>query len=322
MAERLLKLAGLALMLMALSVSLMRAPERPVHSLVARWAPPPSDFMELDGPVWQGQLVHFRDTGPRDDRLPLVLLHGTGSSLHTWEGWTAALERERRVIGLDLPGFGLTGPSLRDDYSADADVDFVLAVLDRLGVRRFVAIGNSLGGEVAWRLALQAPDRVRGLVLVDAAGLPLSEGLPWIARLGHLPGVLPAVGQLTEWLLPRALVEQALQHLWGDPHAVGSAVVDRHFELLLREGNRRALARRAQQWRPGSAAARLSEVTAPTLVLWGGRDRLIPIEQGRRLAAAIPGSQFVAFPTLGHLPQEEAPALTVDPVRRFLGGRR
>ncbi|HET9978510.1 MAG TPA: alpha/beta fold hydrolase, partial [Burkholderiaceae bacterium] len=104
MSARLLRIFGLLLMLTALAVALSRAPDRPVESLVARWAPPPSEFIEV-----RGQLVHIRDVGPRADPAPLVLLHGTGASLHTWEGWTATLAKTRRVIAFDLPGFGLTG---------------------------------------------------------------------------------------------------------------------------------------------------------------------------------------------------------------------
>lgn len=81
------------------------APDRPVEELQARWAPAPSQFIEL-----MGMQVHLRDEGPRDDAEPLLLLHGTSASLHTWEGWVADLKRTRRVISVDLPGFGLTGP--------------------------------------------------------------------------------------------------------------------------------------------------------------------------------------------------------------------
>src|SRR6478609_5925070 len=100
-----LRITGILLMLAALAATLAHAPDRTVESLVARWALPPSDFM-----VIKGQLVHYRDEGPRDDPMPLVLVHGTSASLHTWEGWVAALRPGRRVVTFDLPGFGLTGP--------------------------------------------------------------------------------------------------------------------------------------------------------------------------------------------------------------------
>ena len=172
MSARLLRLLGVLLMLSALAVALSRAPDRPVESLVARWAPPPSDFIDV-----KGQLVHLRDVGPRNDPLPVLLLHGTGASLHTWEGWTAVLGKTRRVIAFDLPAFGLTGPFggsyPRDDYRGDTYARFVLDVMDALGVQRAVIGGNSLGGEVAWRAVSLAPERFERLVPVSYTHLTL-----------------------------------------------------------------------------------------------------------------------------------------------------
>ena len=105
--------------------------------------------------------VHLRDEGPHDDPAPIVLLHGTSASLHTWQGWAVALRDQRRVIRFDLPGFGLTGPNRQNDYSIAADVLFVRAVMDKLGVQRFVLAGNSLGGQIAWSAAA-AHARARG----------------------------------------------------------------------------------------------------------------------------------------------------------------
>ena len=96
------RIVGLLLMASALALALARAPDRSVQSLVARWAPSPSQFIDL-----HGQLVHLRDEGPRDDALPLVLVHGTSASLHTWEGWSNALQAQHRIISFDLPGFGV-----------------------------------------------------------------------------------------------------------------------------------------------------------------------------------------------------------------------
>src|SRR5262249_20010384 len=157
----------------ALAIALSRAPDRSAESLVARWAPPPSEFIDLNG-----QLVHLRDVGPRGDAEPLVLLHGTSASLHTWEGWSAALQGQHRVVSLDLPGCGLPGPfsgrSAAWGYRGDDLARFVLELLDRLQIRRFAIAGNSLGGEVAWRVASLAPERVQRLVLVDSAGYELN----------------------------------------------------------------------------------------------------------------------------------------------------
>jgi pimeloyl-ACP methyl ester carboxylesterase len=306
----LLRLAGLLLLGAALSIAAFRAPERSLESLVARWAPPPSDFIELSG-----QLVHLRDEGPREDPLPLVLLHGTAASLHTWEGWVAALKERRRVITVDLPGFGLTGPSASGDYSDPAYIDFVRALLDHLQLKQVVLGGNSLGGQIAWELAAIHPERVAALVLVDAGGLVFeSESVPLGFRLAGLPGVRQLVGGL----LPRRLVEASVRNVYGDPAKATAEVVERYFELTLREGNRAALAQRFAQRRPGAYVDRLAGLRQPTLILWGGRDRLIPPAHAEVFAQAIPGSRLQVFGNLGHVPQEEDPAATVAVLAEFL----
>ena len=238
MAGLLLRLLGLLLIAGAVGVALSRAPDRPVQTLVARWALPPSDFVDV-----KGQLVHLRDEGPRDDPTPLLLLHGTGASLHTWDGWATALKTHRRVIRIDLPGFGLTGPFAgqyaADDYRGDTYARFVLDFLDALRVQRATVAGNSLGGEVAWRAATLAPQRFDKLILIDATGYPfMPEDMP----LGFRVARLPVIGRLGEYLLPRALVAASVRSVYGDPSRVSSDLIDRYFELTLREGNRRALA--------------------------------------------------------------------------------
>ena len=315
MLATLLRLFGLLLLVSALAFPMLRAPDRPVESLVGRWAPAPSDFIDLNG-----QLVHYRDDGPRDDPLPIVLLHGTSASLHTWEGWSKALRGQRRVISLDLPAFGLTGPFTGpyagQPYTGPNYARFVLDVLDRLAVPRFVVAGNSLGGEVAWRIAAAAPQRVAQLVLVDAAGYPISaDHVP----LGWKIARLPVLGHIAEHVLPRALVVQGLQAVYGDPSKITEPLVDRYLELTLRAGNRAALVQRAQQWSPAEGADHVTGVVAPTLVLWGGRDRIIPPALAQRFAADIPGARVVMFDDLGHVPHEENSARTVAAVKAFLG---
>ena len=155
----LLLLAGLVFFLLAGIVAVW-APDQPVSALAPRWAQAPSQFVPVGT-----MLVHLRDEGPRDDPAPIVLLHGTSDSLHTWDGWSAALRGQRRVIRFDLPGFGLTGPHPQADYSIDAYVRFVLAVLDTLDVQTFVLGGNSLGGQIAGHVALAALDQRYAVIL-------------------------------------------------------------------------------------------------------------------------------------------------------------
>jgi pimeloyl-ACP methyl ester carboxylesterase len=315
MTSALVRVFGVLLLLTALALPLLYAPDRPVESLIQRWAPPPSDLIEV-----KGQLVHLRDEGPRADTSPIVLLHGTSASLHTWEGWARALRGQRRVISLDLPGFGLSGPWSGEYAQARYDgatwARFTLDVLDTLGVRHFVVGGNSLGGEVAWRLARLAPQRVDKLILVDAGGYAFEpESVP----LGWRIAQLPAAAWLGQYLLPRALVAQGLDAVYGDPAKVSAALVDRYWELTLREGNRAALTQRMRSLDRGADAAQIATLRLPTLIVWGGRDRVIPRAFAERFAHDIPGSTVVTFDDLGHVPQEEDPARSVAPVKAFLG---
>jgi len=309
----LLVLAG-ALFFGAIGLVATWAPDQPVDELKARWARPPSRFIEVNG-----LQVHLRDEGPHDDPAPILLLHGTSASLHTWEGWAQALRDKRRVIRFDLPGFALTGPNRENDYSTDTYVLFVRAVMDKLGVQRFVVGGNSLGGQIAWSVAAAMPDRVAGLILVDASGYPpesitTKQSIPLGFRIAATPGLR----LLVQYTLPRGLVERSVRDVYGDPSKVTPELVDLYSAMTLREGNRQALVRRIEQGYTGNVAL-LKDIKAPTLILWGGKDRLAPPEFAQRFAHDVPGAKLVVFDDLGHVPQEEDPARTVAEVRRFLG---
>lgn len=288
------------------------APDKSVQVLSERWAKAPSQFVLVNG-----MQVHVRDEGPRNDPNPIVLLHGTSDSLHTWEGWSQNLRGQRRVIRFDLPAFGLTGPQPQGDYSIAAYVRFVEAMLNALGVQSCVLAGNSLGGQIAWNTALALPQRVKQLILVDAGGYPMHpESVP----IGFLVVRMPGVRNVMQYVLPRGMIQSSLRNVYGDPSRVTPALVDRYYELTLRTGNRAALASRLEQPLSG-AEAQIKTLKLPTLILWGGKDHLIPLENGKRFASDIAGSQLVVFDGLGHVPQEEDAGATVRTVRDFLGMR-
>ena len=304
-------LALMALLVLATAAVLVWswAPDLPASELEQRWAQPPSTFIEVEG-----LRVHLRDEGPRDDPTPIVLIHGTSASLHTWDGWTDALRNDRRVIRFDLPGFGLTGPNAAQDYSMAVYVHFVLALLDQLGVQRFAMGGNSLGGEVAWATAHAAPQRVDRLILVDAAGYAFeSTSVPLAFRVAALPGLRALMGHL----LPPGMVENSVRNVYGDPSRVTPQLVQRYSDLARRAGNRHALTVRMAQRNTGREQD-IRDLKLPTLLLWGALDRLIPPVNGERFAKDIAGSKLVVFEGLGHVPQEEDPAATVAVVQQFL----
>ena len=300
----------LAVVLVAGGVALAWAPDRPVDELKARWAPAPSQFITV-----QGMQVHLRDEGPKDDPEPIVLLHGTSASLHTWDGWVDALKGQRRVIRLDLPGFGLTGPAPDGDYHLTRYTGFMRDVFDQLGLKQVVLAGNSFGGTVSWMTAQAYPDRVAKLVLVDAGGYPYkATSVPIGFKLAQIPALRPVIANV----LPRSMIESSVRNVYGDPTKVTPELIDRYYELTLREGNRDALSARFKQSPGGEHAALIKQLRQPTLILWGSQDGLIPPDNAEHFKRDIPGSQLVMFDGLGHVPQEEDPARTVAALKTFL----
>lgn len=309
-----LKVAGVVLGLLALltagSLVAVWAPDRSAEELADRWAEPPSEFVWVDG-----MKVHLRDEGPRDDPQPILLLHGTSSSLHTWEGWADVLKKKHRVIRVDLPGFGLTGPTPDGNYLMPNYSRFTVSLLDRLLVTQAVIAGNSLGGYVAWKTAVDYPERVSKLILLDAAGYAtIATSVP----LGFKLAQIPMLSGLMANILPRRVIESSLRNVYGDPSKITAELVDRYYELTLRAGNRRALPARFAQNKAGEFEAQIPQIQQPTLIIWGGLDRLIPPENAERFRRDIAQSRVVMFDTLGHVGQEEDPVVTVAAVQEFL----
>jgi pimeloyl-ACP methyl ester carboxylesterase len=192
---------------------------------------------------------------------------------------------------------------------------FMKATLDHFAIEHCVLVGNSFGGWIAWETALAEPGRVDRLVLVDAAGYPLdSVSVP----IGFRVAKIPVLNQLVKVTLPRGLVESSLRNVYGDPSRVTPELVDRYFDLTTRAGNREALVQRFRQSPPGVDAPRIAGIRTPTLILWGGRDRLIPPVHAERFCRDIAGSQVVTFDDLGHVPQEEDPERTLAVALPFL----
>lgn len=311
---KVLKLLLLFIVVLFIGVSayvyLNKVPDRTVESLISRWAPEPSRFMNV-----AGMNIHYRDEGPVNDKAPILLLHGTSASLHTWDGWTQRLSEDRRVIRFDLPAFGLTGPEPSNDYSIERYAELVVAILNELKLDSVILAGNSLGGYIAWATAVLHPDRVAKLVLVDASGYAFdSKSVPIAFTLSKSP----LASTVLKDFLPKFLVERSVKNVYGDPSLVTDELVERYYELTLREGNRDALKERFIQTQANGLYEKVKSIKVPTLIIWGGKDELIPPALGERFRQDIAGSQLVVFNDLGHVPHEENPALTVAVVREFL----
>lgn len=283
----------------------------PVSSLKLKYAKLPSNFVNIDGIS-----VHYRDVGIKTDSLPIVLLHGTGASLHTWQGWVNELAQTRRVITLDLPAFGLTGPNANNDYSPAAYVEFIRQFLQAFGINSCVLGGNSLGGGIAWQTAAAYPKLVSQLILVDATGYPnQAKSVPLAFRLAKVP----VLNNLLTVITPRSVIEKSVQNVYGNPDLVSKKLVDRYYDLTLRPGNRQAFLARMQLDANEDQSHKIKTLKQPTLIIWGERDLLIPVENAHKFAADLSRNQLVIYPELGHVPMEENPQETVKAVKAFLG---
>jgi pimeloyl-ACP methyl ester carboxylesterase len=307
--------AALALLALALLGAgwWLYTPDAPRAALEARWAAPPSRFVEVGGLRW-----HLRDTGPPlgpRDAPALLLLHGFASSLHSWDELAAALETEFRVIRLDLPGFGLTGPDPTGDYSDTRSGLALAALLDALGVARAHVVGSSMGGRIAWRFAADHPARVDRLVLMAPDGFA-SPGR------GYGPGPRPGLLlRLLPFTLPKRLVRRAMAPAYADPGALTEALTERYHAMLVAPGVRPAILARLEQSVLLPPEPFLARITAPTLLLWGERDALVPVTHAADYLRALPDAQSVILPGIGHVPMEEAPAETAAALRGFFTRR-
>ncbi len=310
-------LVGLgAIVLAALIVAVagyfaLRRGDIPYETLEAKYGGPASAYMEMS----DGVRLHYRDQGNRDGP-PVVLVHGYSASVHTWEPWVALLGFHYRVITLDLPGHGLTRAPENYAASREGFVAIVHEFADKLALERFVLGGNSMGGGVAWRFAIVHPERLNGLILVNAAGWPREgprnpRGPIIFSLINH-----PLIGPLLRDLDNRPFVAQGIRAAFADQSKVDDAMIDRYVELSRAPGHRDIL-RNIEQGVPASEAL-MAQIAAPTLVLHGDQDNLIPVEHGRRFGETIPNATYVEFENVGHVPMEEIPEESARVVAEFL----
>jgi len=259
-------------------------------------------------------------SGPTPDDTPtILLLHGTASSLHTWDGWVKAMSPSWRVVRLDLPGFGLTGPYPSGDYSPAATVDFLERFADAAGLKRFVIAGSSLGGQAAWRYALRRPDRISGLILIDATGYP--QNLSTSTAVALQIASMPVISELMRWAPIDGMVGRSLKDVYVDDTLVTPELVSRYSDLMRRPGNRVALGDRARNAPPSSGWEQLRQLKVPTLIMWGAQDTWVPLSMGERFKQDIADSELIVYPNLGHLPMEEDPTTTARDAMAFLRRR-
>jgi pimeloyl-ACP methyl ester carboxylesterase len=290
-------------------------PDIPRSVLEAKYATPPSEFIMLP----DGARAHVRDQGNRNGPV-LVLVHGSNASLFTWEPWVARLHNDFRIVTMDMPGHGLTGAVPDQDYSQEGMVKFVDEVADKLGLHKFAIGGNSMGGGVAARYAEEHPDRVTALILVDAAGepTPMGDRVPLVFKIARIP----VLNKILLHLTPRSLVEEGLDDAIVRKNIITDKMIDQYWEFARMDGSRAANGARFMLPFTDDVKTHIHDIKAPTLILWGAQDHLIPVVAAHEFQADIPGSQLVIYPGTGHIPQEEVADRSAQDVRTFLGGIR
>ena len=311
-----LRVIGIVVAIVVLAVVALwlklRGPDIPYATLEAKYTNGTSHFVDLPG----GFHVHYQDDG--DPTLPVVvLLHGFGDSYTSWEGWVPVLKPQFRVISLDFPGHGLTRAPEGYQLTGIGLADLVDAFAAQLALPPFAVAGNSMGGGVAWQLAVRHPERLSALILVDAAGFPNEKP----------PGELPLAFKILKYPIGRALlrnidnrplIDSGLKVDVYDKSVITPAFVDRWAEFQRAPGHRAILMALNPMGFNQATAAALQNIKVPTLILHGDSDVLIEPASAQKFAAAISGAKVIIYPKVGHLPQIEIPQRSAADVAEFL----
>lgn len=270
-------------------------------------ADPDSRFVTVDGVE-----LHYKTAGDPGSPTAFVLLHGFGSSTYSWRVVMEGLAQYGFVVAFDRPAFGLSERPMpgewqgQNPYSPEAQVELTVGLMDALGLERAVLIGHSSGGAVALQGALEHPERVSALVLVDPAVYRGGGPPAWSRWLLYTP----QMGRLGPLLMRQLAGEPGqgfLEAAWSDPQKIDEATREAYRKPLQVENWDRALWELSKASRAPQLAGRLSEVGVPALVLYGADDQIVPPALSERLASELPEARAAALPNCGHVPQEECP---------------
>lgn len=292
------------------------APDIPREELVAKYGSEASQFVVLES----GITVHMRDEGCRSCDA-VFLVHGSNASLHTWGPWVEFLSENWRVVTMDLPGHGLTGPTSDGDYTLPRAADVVEEVRQYLDINSLHIAGNSRGGSVALSYTVDHPERVLSMALLDAVGAP------WPIAEEDEDGDIPLVYQLManetiantlkNFITPD-LIREALLDAFSNPDAVTDEMVERYFEIGRFPGTRETVLMRSRMAYYTDDFEPSRELTMPVIVMWGEDDNLVPLAMADTFMEAMPHAQLVTYPGVGHAPMEEIPAQSATDYQLFL----
>ena len=276
------------------------------NELILKYSLKDSKFMDLCGIN-----VHYCDEGSGE---VILLLHGVFSSLHTYNEWTEILSQSYRVIRLDLPGFGLTGPSIDNEYAIDLYVGYLKKFMNNLGVQNFHIAGNSFGGWIAWEFAVANEERVKKMILINSAGYITGWNLPLPLIIAQTP-VLRKVFNFK--IVPKVVVRRFLRQVIIDQSIVSDNLVNRYYDIIHREGNFEAFLRIANSKFIQNTNA-LKNLKTSTLVLWGSEDAWISSNDADKFRKDLQHVSVKVYPGVGHIPMEEIPDESASDILNFL----
>ena len=276
----------------------------PLEELKTEFKNNNSRFVEVEG-----TFIHYVDEGKG---MPIILLHGTGSSLHTWDLWAERLKDKYRVIRITLPGFGLSGPRSDKKYKIKDYVNLLEDFVELNGIEKFYLAGNSLGGSIAWLYTSFYDKKVKKLILVNSSGFEFDQ-IPFVIRLARNN----YLNLLIKKTSPKFLIKKSLKEVFYDDNLISKSIINRYYKLNLRKGNRQAFIDRALINYTDNTA-RLKKINSPTLILWGKNDEWINVKFAQKFKTMIKGSRVSIMNETGHIPMEERPFESLKIVEAFL----
>ncbi|WP_296619591.1 alpha/beta hydrolase [Marivirga sp.] len=272
-----------------------------------------SQYIELDS-----NKIHIRKMGKG---FPVLLIHGSFSSLHTWEVWQKQFANDFTTISVDLPGHGLTGPNPQGKYDTDYYASLLWRLVEKLNYDTISVAGNSMGGQVAYKMALQNPGKVKKLILINSSGARLAADttdfkdqntFSVFSIINH-----PVFSKLMTSITPKFLFEMSLEQVYYDKSKITDQKIQLYYDLMLHEGNREATLKRFKQRAPSEFES-LKYLQCPSLIIWGKHDSWIPVSHAHRFDSILPHSTLRIYEDAGHVPMEEIPLKTAEDALKFL----
>ena len=258
------------------------------------------------------QKIRYIDSG---SGIPLVFIHGFGSSIYSWRKNIEPISKHYRVCAPDLPGFGYSDKSLEADYGIDAYADFIVQFMDRLHIRQAILVGHSLGGGIALLTSLKFPSRVKALILLDAEAYPITP--PLMLRIAQLPLIRAVIHRaIGEWV-----VRISLKRSYYDHSLITDSLVDEYYRPFLTENGKAAPIKVLQAMdfeKLKELPRRYRHIRKRTLIIWGKEDRISRIHLAHKLKSDLPYASLKVIPQSGHLVSEEKPEIVNRTIIKFV----